>query len=146
MNDRGYVGQPYAAVLLSNLDAFVPVAFYAQLAIVGIGDADDQECLLAADFRVDEPVGPLSHTAACLQGIVQEIAQDDAQVHVLKRQFRRHHNVGCQRNAAGSGLLLGIVDQDVDHAVSAGEGHLHAVGGVIDLFNVCKGLLILACF
>ncbi len=42
-------------------------------------------------------------------------------------------------NAAGSGLLLGIVDQDVDHAVSAGEGHLHAVGGVIDLFNVCKG-------
>ena len=95
---------------------------------------------------MDEPVGPLSHTAACLQGIVQEIAQDDAQVHVLKRQFRRHHDVGCQGNAAGSGLLLGIVDQDVDHAVSAGEGHLHAVGGVIDLFNVCKGLLILACF
>ena len=66
MNDRGYIGQSYAAVLFSNLDAFVPVAFYAQLAVVGIGDADDQECLLAADFRMDEPVGPLSHTAACL--------------------------------------------------------------------------------
>ena len=51
MDDRGYVGQPYAAVLLSILMLSYRFAFYAQLAIVGIGDADDQECLLAADFR-----------------------------------------------------------------------------------------------
>ena len=101
---------------------------------------------MAADFRVDKPVCTLDHTAACLQGIVQKIAQDDAQVHVINRKFGRHHDIGCQGNAAGSGLLLRIVYQDVYHAVSAGERHLHAVGGFIDLFNICKGLHILACF
>ena len=146
MDDRGNVGKPNSAVLLPNLHTLVPVAFHAQLAVVGIGDADNQESLPAADFRVDEPLGSFAHAAAGLQRIVQEIAQDDAQVHVFNRKFRRHHDIGCQRNVTGRGLLFCVVYQNVYHTVAAGEGHLHAVGRLINLFNIRQGLVILACF
>ena len=135
MRDQGiHAGKPEAVILALGRGKYIPDL--RLLFACRIGKGHIEMCTLDADVNADKAVR-FGQMLAGLHGIVQQIADDDAQIDIAYGKRCGNTRGGIHPDALGVHQRNFAVQNGIDHGVSRFEDGIDPNQIFVDLIQIC---------